>query len=72
MKDIITRAVVLTLFMDLIGESTEEVAAETVKNCMDCPVLSRLAIKVRKALLMEEGEMADSMRERYGLIDSKS
>ena len=72
MKDTMTRAVVLMLFLDLIGESAEEVEAETGNKCMDCAVLVKLVIKVRKALLVEEGAMADNMRKRYGLVDTKS
>ncbi len=71
MQDKMTRAAVLTMFMDLIGESAEEVEAETGNKCMDCAVLTKLVIKVRKALLVEEGAMADDMREHYGLVDSK-
>jgi len=71
MDNKITRASMLTLVMDLIGESAEEVATQTGKQCMDCPVLSKLVQKLRKAMLIEEEEIAENMRERYGLV-SKS
>jgi hypothetical protein len=68
MKETTTRAAMLTLVMDLIGESVEEVAQVTGRQCMDCPVMSALVHKLRKALLLEEEEIAEEMRERYGFI----
>ena len=71
MKEITTRASMLIMIMDLIGESAEEVAAETGKQCMDCLVLSKLAHKLQKALFVDTEEIAETERARYGLV-SKS
>jgi len=58
----------LIMVMDLIGETAEEVAAETGKLCMDCTVLSKLVRKLQKALFVDKEEIAEEYRERYGLV----
>jgi len=71
MKEKTTRATILIMIIDLVGEKAEQVQSCTGKQCLDCPVLAGLIQKLRKALLLESEEITEVMRERYGFI-SKS
>jgi len=69
MTDVTTRAKILALIQDLLGEKVEKYHKLEGRLCHDCPMVQELFKDVREALLQDQGKIVDAERERYGLLD---